>query len=61
MGRLTLSGLEITPLGDTAALTLGQWKLDRQSEPVSGNFTLVLRKIDGQWVIIHDHTSRLAE
>jgi uncharacterized protein (TIGR02246 family) len=61
MGRLTLSGLEITPLGDAAALVLGQWKLDRQSEPVSGNFTLVLRKIDGQWVIIHDHTSRLAE
>jgi L-asparaginase / beta-aspartyl-peptidase len=61
MGRLTLSGLEITPLGDAAALVLGQWKLDRQSEPVSGNFTLVLRKIDGQWAIIHDHTSRLAE
>jgi beta-aspartyl-peptidase (threonine type) len=61
MGRLTLSGLEITPLGDAAALVLGQWKLDRQSEPVGGNFTLVLRKIDGRWVIVHDHTSRLAE
>jgi ketosteroid isomerase-like protein len=61
MGRLTLSGLEITPLGDAAALVLGQWKLDRQSEPVGGNFTLVLRKIDGRWVIVHDHTSRLAK
>jgi ketosteroid isomerase-like protein len=61
MGRLTLSGLEITPLGDAAALVLGQWKLDRQSEPVGGNFTLVLRKLDGRWVIVHDHTSRLAE
>ena len=61
MGRLTLSGLEITPLGDAAALVLGQWKLDRQCEPVGGNFTLVLRKIDGRWVIVHDHTSRLAE
>ena len=61
MGRLTLSGLEITPLGDAAALVLGQWKLERQSEPVGGNFTLVLRKIDGRWVIVHDHTSRLAE
>jgi beta-aspartyl-peptidase (threonine type) len=61
MGRLTLSGMEITPLGDAAALVLGQWKLDRQSEPVGGNFTLVLRKIDGRWVIVHDHTSRLAE
>jgi L-asparaginase / beta-aspartyl-peptidase len=61
MGRLTLSGFEITPLGDAAALVLGQWKLDRQSEPVGGNFTLVLRKLDGRWVIVHDHTSRLAE
>jgi uncharacterized protein (TIGR02246 family) len=61
MGQLTLSGLEITPLGDAAALVLGQWKLDRQSEPVGGNFTLVLRKIDGRWVIVHDHTSRLIQ
>jgi beta-aspartyl-peptidase (threonine type) len=60
MGRPTLSDFEITPLGDSAALVLGQWKLER-AEPVGGNFTLVLRKIDGRWVIVHDHTSRLAE
>jgi ketosteroid isomerase-like protein len=41
--------------------TLDHSKLDRQSEPVQGNFTLVLRKIDGRWVIVHDHTSRLGE
>ena len=58
MGRLTLGGLEITPLGDAAALVLGQWKLDGLGQPVGGNFTLVLRKIDGRWVIVHDHTSR---
>jgi len=61
MGRLTLSNLEITSLGDTAAMVLGQWKLDRDSEPVGGNFTLVFRKLDGRWVIVHDHTSRLME
>ena len=61
MGQLTLSGLEITPLGDAAAFVLGKWKLDGLGEPVGGNFTLVLRKIDGRWVIVHDHTSRLAE
>lgn len=59
IGRLTLSGFEITPLGDAAALVLGEWKLDRESEPVGGNFTLVFRKLDGRWVIVHDHTSRL--
>jgi len=61
MGRLTFGELEITPLGDAAALVLGEWKLDRESEPVSGNFSLVFRKIDGRWVIVHDHTSRLTE
>jgi L-asparaginase / beta-aspartyl-peptidase len=58
MGRLRLSGLEITPLGDSAALVLGQWNLQRESEPVSGNFSLVLRKFDDRWLIVHDHTSR---
>jgi uncharacterized protein (TIGR02246 family) len=61
MGRLTLDGLEITPLGDSAALVLGQWSLERESEPVSGNFSLVVRRFDDRWLIIHDHTSRLSE
>jgi ketosteroid isomerase-like protein len=32
-----------------------------ESEPASGNFSLVFRKIDGRWVIVHDHTSRAGE
>ncbi len=59
MGRLTLSEFEITSLGDAAAMVLGQWKLEREKEPVGGNFTLVLRKFEGRWVIVHDHTSRV--
>ena len=58
MGRLQLSALEITPLGDSAALVLGQWNLQRESEPLSGNFSLVVRKLDNRWLIVHDHTSR---
>lgn len=61
MGRVTFSNLEITPLGGAAALVLGEWRLERESEPVGGNFSLVLRKLEDRWVIIHDHTSRLAE
>jgi beta-aspartyl-peptidase (threonine type) len=61
MGRLSLSGLEITPLGDAAALVVGQWKVDREIEPVSGHFSLVMRKFDHRWVIVHDHTSRRLE
>lgn len=57
MGTLTFSQLEITPIGDAGALVLGNWRLERD-EPAGGNFTLVLRKIDGRWRIVHDHTSR---
>jgi uncharacterized protein (TIGR02246 family) len=61
MGRLTFRNLEITPLGNGAALVLGEWRLERDSEPLSGNFSLVFRKLDGRWVIVHDHTSRVGE
>jgi ketosteroid isomerase-like protein len=61
MGRLTFGELEITRLGDAAALALGEWRLERESEPLSGNFSLVFRKLNGRWVIVHDHTSRVVE
>lgn len=60
MGQLRFSQLETTLLGDSAALVLGRWRLNREMSPVAGNFSLVLRRIDGQWLIIHDHTSRAA-
>lgn len=56
MGRLTFSDLEIHPLGWNAAWAMGRWRLDASTNK-SGVFTLVLRRIDGQWVIVHDHTS----
>jgi beta-aspartyl-peptidase (threonine type) len=59
MGTLSFSQLEITPIGVEGVLVLGNWRLDRAS-PVFGNFSLVLRRIDGRWLIVHDHTSRAA-
>ncbi len=61
MGRLKLSGLEVTPLGDSAALVLGLWKVERESEPLSGNFSIVVRRFDDRWLVVHDHTSRATE
>lgn len=60
MGQLTFSDLEVTSLGNSAAMMLGRWKLKR-AEPVGGNFTLVWKKIDDTWVIVHDHTSSDAQ
>jgi beta-aspartyl-peptidase (threonine type) len=61
MGRVKFSGLEITPLGNSAALVLGQWNLERESEPLSGSFSLVVRKFGDSWLIVHDHTSRMTD
>jgi ketosteroid isomerase-like protein len=58
MGQLKFTQLETTTLGDFAALVLGRWHLTRDSSPLEGTFTLVLRRINGNWVIIHDHTSK---
>jgi ketosteroid isomerase-like protein len=57
MGKLTFSDLEITPVCSDAAMVLGRWRLDA-TPPKSGAFSLVMRRIEGSWVIIHDHTSR---
>ena len=58
MGRLTFADLETTTLGPDAVLVLGTWRLEREAGAVGGNFTLVLRRLDGAWTIVHDHTSR---
>jgi ketosteroid isomerase-like protein len=57
MGHLTFSELEIHPLDRGAALALGRWHLNREPDSAGGNFSLVLRRIGGRWVIVHDHTS----
>ena len=58
MGKLSFLNLEVTPLNTRAAFVLGEWHLSPESEDLGGIFTLVLRRIGEQWVIVHDHTSR---
>lgn len=58
MGKVAFSDLEVTPLGASAALVLGTWKLGREGDPIGGKFSLVFRRRGGRWVIVHDHTSR---
>lgn len=56
MGRLSFELERVDALGPDAALVLGRWRLEREN-PVGGNFSLVLRRIGGRWLIVHDHTS----
>jgi beta-aspartyl-peptidase (threonine type) len=58
MGRLGFDEVEVQPLGDGAAFARGAFRLHMSDgrEP-HGRFTLILRRIDGAWRIVHDHTS----
>lgn len=58
MGQTTFDNLHISLLAPGAALVLGDWQLTRELDVIGGSFSLVLRRIDGRWVIVHDHTSR---
>jgi|SRR5882672_3593347 len=57
MGTLTFSDLEITPLGNDAAIVLGRWHLQRAKDEPHGRFTLIFRRTKQGWKIVHDHTS----
>ncbi len=57
MGTLTFSGLEVRMISRSYALVLGSWSLVREKDNPKGKFTLVFRKIRGEWKIIHDHSS----
>ena len=60
MGQLDFGGLRITLLGADAAQVVGRWHLARPgvaAGDLQGYFLLVFRRINGQWVIVADHTS----
>ena len=57
MGTLTFSDLEITPIGNDAALVVGRWHLQRANDEPHGRFTLLFRKTKQGWKIVHDHSS----
>lgn len=59
MGHLTFDHLETTVLGKDHALVLGQWHLKYDTRKMDGNFSLVVRRMDAGWKIIHDHSSIL--
>ena len=57
MGVLEFDIQKVTAMGAYDALVNGHWKLIRDNDIPSGLFTLHMRKIEGDWVIVSDHTS----
>lgn len=61
MGTLSFDELEVSALGADHALVLGNWNLQRENDEPHGNFSLILKRFDNGWKIIHDHSSSLEE
>jgi beta-aspartyl-peptidase (threonine type) len=58
MGTLTFSELRIEPIDSRTAFVTGRWQLAmKKGESPNGLFTLLLRKFDDGWKIVHDHSS----
>ena len=57
MGKLNFDILRVQPLSATTYFVLGKFMLIRSIGNVSGYYTLLFRKMKGQWVIIADHSS----
>jgi ketosteroid isomerase-like protein len=58
MGQLDFSGLRVTLVAPSAAQVIGRWHLARPAAgDLQGYFLLVLRQIDGKWVVVADHTN----
>ena len=57
MGELSFDVLDIQVLDRDAAMVFGAWHLQRAQGNLSGLYTLLVRRIDGRWLIVHDHTS----
>jgi len=57
MGKLHFNILKVQRLSPEYYFVVGKWHLSRSIGDLEGHYDLLFRKIDGQWVIIADHSS----
>lgn len=57
MGKLDFTLIDIKKLSRKYYHVVGKWHLTRSIGNLQGHFTLLLKKIKGNWLIIADHSS----
>lgn len=57
MGTLHFDLLHLERISSKSALVVGKWTLQRAEDQPGGHFSLLWKKIKGQWVIVADHSS----
>lgn len=56
MGKLTFTVKSVEKLTRKKALVVGKWHLAKEEE-TEGYFSLIWEKINGEWMIVFDHSS----
>lgn len=57
MGKFTSTILSMKKISRKYYFVVGKWYLKRSIGDVSGHYTLLIKKINGEWVIVADHSS----
>ncbi len=57
MGFLSFDIKEVRMISADHAFVLGAWHLKREKDEPKGYFTLIVKKIIGEWKVIADHSS----
>lgn len=57
MGQLKFDILQVKRISSDAYFVVGKWFLKRTIGDIGGHYTLLFKKIKGQWCIVADHSS----
>lgn len=57
MGKLAFDIIQIKRLSTDYYFVVGRWMLKRSIGDVGGHYTLLMRRINGEWKIVADHSS----
>lgn len=57
MGKLTFDILHVEKISGKSVMVVGKWELKREEDTPGGHFSLLWKKINGEWVIVADHSS----
>lgn len=57
MGKLAFTIITVKRLSAKYYHVVGKWQLKRSIGDLSGHYTLLFKKVKGNWVVIADHSS----
>ncbi|MNR33057.1 hypothetical protein D3C85_1506990 [compost metagenome] len=57
MGHLVFGIKKVDFLKSDLAFVLGSWNVKREKDELKGYFTLLIKKIKGEWKVVADHSS----